>query len=476
MVELRSREPLENALSLETLSLLSLILSPISAPSLLLRSVLPEEVETEFFLSLIELIERDVLSEPIRLLRVSTCGSVVLRVRESLVPILLPMRENLPELILLLELSPCGRVTLVLESLVPTLLPMREDIPELIRLLELSPCGRVIRAVDSLVLILLSTREDIPELIRLLELSLCGRVIRGLDSLVLILLPIREDILELMRLFELSDRGRVILVLGVLVLIELPIREDLLEIIRLLELPDCGCVMRVLLGVLVLIELPIREELFEFIRLLKLPVCGCVIRLVLGVLVLIELPIRDDLLEVIWLLEFVDVGILLLRELLTGLRVLDVTPDLMVTGCLTVVPLDRLLVILLLGRRMLYPLVVLLELELRTELLLEEILLRLEEEDLGVIVLVGVLTDRDEVIVREEVDLLGVDCLLLDADEDLEVCLLPELLLELLLLLDSLAKIGSIISIRAKINVPTTILTFFLFFSVAIILLLKYLM
>ncbi len=115
---------------------------------------------------------------------------------------------------------------------------------------------------------------------------------------------------------------------------------------------------------------------------------------------------------------------------------------------------------------------------LRGELLREEILLRLVEA-LGVVVLVGVLlTDRDEVVAREELDLLVEGCRLLEDEEDLEVCWLLELLgLDLLLLLDAfLAKTGSMVSIRAKNNVPTTILTFLGYFSVAIILLLKYLM
>ena len=133
-------------------------------------------------------------------------------------------------------------------------------------------------------------------------------------------------------------------------------------------------------------------------------------------------------------------------------------------------------------------LLVLLEPILRGELLREEILLRIElllgellreeillrlVEDLGVVILVGVLTDRDEVIVLEELDLLIEDCRLRD-EEGLEVCRLPELLeLDLLLLP---AKTGSMVSIRAKNNVPTTILTFLGYFSVVIILLLKYLM
>ncbi len=139
-------------------------------------------------------------------------------------------------------------------------------------------------------------------------------------------------------------------------------------------------------------------------------------------------------------------------------------------------------------------LVVLLEPVLRGELLREEILLRVEllrgellreeirlrlVEALGVVVLVGVLlTDRDEIVALEELDLLVEGCLLLEAEEDLEVCRLLELLgLDFLLLLDAFsAKTGSMVSIRAKNNVPTAILTFLRFFSVAIILLLKYFM
>ena len=102
-------------------------------------------------------------------------------------------------------------------------------------------------------------------------------------------------------------------------------------------------------------------------------------------------------------------------------------------------------------------------------------LLRLE--DLGVIVLVGVLLiDLDGVEILEELA-LDDDDLLLEADDDLEDCWLLELLpLELLLLEDFSAKTGSIVSIKAKNNVPTTILTFFRDFIVAIILLLKYIM
>lgn len=115
---------------------------------------------------------------------------------------------------------------------------------------------------------------------------------------------------------------------------------------------------------------------------------------------------------------------------------------------------------------------------LRGELLRKEILLRLLVEALGVVALAGVLTDRDEVVILDELDLLVEGCRLLEDEEDREVCRLLELLgLDLLLLLDALlAKTGSIVSIKAKNNVPTTILTFLGVFSVAIILLLKYLM
>jgi hypothetical protein len=205
--------------------------------------------------------------------------------------------------------------------------------------------------------------------------------------------------------------------------------------------------------------------------------------------------------------------------------VLEVTPDRIVTGRLADVRLDGLLVLPLLGTRTFTLLVVLLEPVLRIELLRgellreeillriellrgellreeillrvellrgellreeillrvellrgellrEEKLLRLEDEDLGVVVLVGVLTDRDEVAVLEELDLLVEGCRLLEAEEDLEVCRLLELLVLDFLLDVFSAKTGSIVSIRAKNNVPTTILTFLGYFSVAIILLL----
>jgi hypothetical protein len=121
---------------------------------------------------------------------------------------------------------------------------------------------------------------------------------------------------------------------------------------------------------------------------------------------------------------------------------------------------------------MLY-LVVLLGPVLRSELLREVALLR--PEDLDVLVLVGGLTDRDEVVVLLGLVLVVEGRRTLEAEEDLETCWLLALLpLDLLLLLDFLAaKIGSINSIRAKISVTTAILTFFWYFNVAIIRLLS---
>ena len=112
---------------------------------------------------------------------------------------------------------------------------------------------------------------------------------------------------------------------------------------------------------------------------------------------------------------------------------------------------------------------------LRSELLREVALLR--PEDLDVLVLVGGLMDRNEVVVLVGVFLVVEGCRVLDAEEDLETCWLFALLpldLLLLLLFDFFsAKTGSINSIRAKITVPTAILTFFWYFSVAIIRLLS---
>ncbi len=118
--------------------------------------------------------------------------------------------------------------------------------------------------------------------------------------------------------------------------------------------------------------------------------------------------------------------------------------------------------------RMLY-LVVPLEPLLRSELL--------RPEDLDGLVLVGGLTDRNEVVVLLGLVLVVEGRRTLEAEEDLETCWLLALLpldLPLLLLLDFLAaKAGSKNSIRAKITVPTAILTFFCYFSVAIIRLLS---
>ncbi len=118
-------------------------------------------------------------------------------------------------------------------------------------------------------------------------------------------------------------------------------------------------------------------------------------------------------------------------------------------------------------------LVVLLGPVLRSELLREVELLR--PDDLDVLVLVGGLMDRDEVVVLLGLVLVVEGRRALEAEEDLETCwllVLPPL--DLLLLLDFLAaKIGSINSIRAKISVTKAILTFFWYFNVAIIRLLS---
>jgi len=112
---------------------------------------------------------------------------------------------------------------------------------------------------------------------------------------------------------------------------------------------------------------------------------------------------------------------------------------------------------------------------LRSELLREVALLR--PEDLDVLVLVGGLMDRNEVVVLLGLVLVVEGRRTLEAEEDLETCWLLALLpldLPLLLLLDFFsAKTGSINSIRAKTSVTTAILTFFWYFSVAIIRLLS---
>ena len=120
-------------------------------------------------------------------------------------------------------------------------------------------------------------------------------------------------------------------------------------------------------------------------------------------------------------------------------------------------------------------LVVLLGPVLRSELLREVALLR--PEDLDVLVLVGGLMDRNEVVVLLGLVLVVEGRRTLEAEEDLETCWLLALLpldLLLLLLLDFFsAKAGSINSIKAKTSVTTAILTFFWYFSVAIIRLLS---
>jgi hypothetical protein len=101
----------------------------------------------------------------------------------------------------------------------------------------------------------------------------------------------------------------------------------------------------------------------------------------------------------------------------------------------------------------------------------------LRPEDLDVLVLVGGLMDRNEVVVLLGLVLVVEGRRTLEAEEGLETCWLLALLpldLPLLLLLDFLsAKAGSKNSIRAKITVPTAILTFFWYFNVAIIRLLS---
>jgi len=371
-------------------------------------------------------------------------------------------------------------------------LPIREDLLELIRLPELPACGCVLRTLCLFVPIEPPIREDLSVLIRLVESPACGCVVlRTLGVLVLIILPISELLLELIRFPELPICGCVLPTLGVLVLIELPIREDLSVRIRLVELPACGLVVLRTLDVIVLIMLPIRELLLELIRFPELPICGCVLP-TLGVLVPIELPIREDLSVLIRLPELADVcfpapelivvGFLLPIVMLEGSRVLEVIPGCLVTGWLTVILLGLArqsvwrvkLVTPVLGMRMLN-LVVLPGPVLRSELLRKVELLN--PEGLAVLILAGDLMDRNEVEVLEELDLVLEGCRALEAEEDLETCWLLALLgldLRLLLLLDFLsAKAGSKNSIRAKTSVRTAILTFFWYFSVAIIRLLS---
>lgn len=112
------------------------------------------------------------------------------------------------------------------------------------------------------------------------------------------------------------------------------------------------------------------------------------------------------------------------------------------------------------------------ELVLRSDVLRGVALIRLE--DLEVLVLVGGLMERNEVVGLEELVLVLEGCRALEAESrraGVETCrllVLPPL--DLLLLLDFFAaKIGSINSIRAKKSVTKAILTFFWYFSVAII-------
>jgi hypothetical protein len=112
------------------------------------------------------------------------------------------------------------------------------------------------------------------------------------------------------------------------------------------------------------------------------------------------------------------------------------------------------------------------ELVPRGDVLRRVALLRLE--DLDVLVLVGGLMERDEVVGLLGLVLAVEGCRALEAESrraGVETCrllVLPPL--DLLLLLDFLsAKIGSINSIRAKNSVTKAILTFSWYFSVAII-------
>ena len=118
-------------------------------------------------------------------------------------------------------------------------------------------------------------------------------------------------------------------------------------------------------------------------------------------------------------------------------------------------------------------LVLLPELVLRSDVLRGVAVIRLE--DLDVLVLVGGLMERNEVVVLVGLVLVVEGCRALEAEEGLEtfwLLVLPPL--DLLLLLDFLAaKIGSINSIRAKTSIITAILTFFWYFIVAIIRLLS---
>ena len=118
-------------------------------------------------------------------------------------------------------------------------LPIREDLLELIRLLEPPTCGFVVlRTLGLLVVIELPIRELLLELIRLLELPTCGCVLRTLGVLVLIELLIREDLLELIRLPELADVCLPVpelTVVGLLLLRELVLRSDVLRRVVLLD-------------------------------------------------------------------------------------------------------------------------------------------------------------------------------------------------------------------------------------------------
>ncbi len=155
----------------------------------------------------------------------------------------------------------------------PITLPIRELLLELIRSPELPICGCVLPTLGVLVLIELLIREVLSELIRLVESPTCGCVVlRTLGVLVPIMLPISEDLPELIRLLELPACGCVLRTLGVLVPIKLPISEDLPELIRLPELADVCLPVPELIGVGSLLPIVMLEGL----RVLEV-IPGCLV-------------------------------------------------------------------------------------------------------------------------------------------------------------------------------------------------------
>ena len=124
-----SRGPRESPAFPETRLLLSPAIPVIPAPSLLLRAALPVVGRTEVFLSLSKLPIREDMLELIRLLEPPTCGFVELRTLGLLVVIELPIRELLLELIRLPGLlGGDSRVVPAVDFLVLIILPIREDL------------------------------------------------------------------------------------------------------------------------------------------------------------------------------------------------------------------------------------------------------------------------------------------------------------------------------------------------------------